>query len=428
MRTVKRNQVCQGGFPKNKSHWVSVPGKKCCERLLSVFVAALLAAIAFCSPAAAVDALYSPVAPAPGSRAIPSRGQVRIPVIFLAGALTPAEQKDYMSFFSNSLDSHTFRNYWYVNSRGKYDVRCHAVERPAPEASTGPEETPGAPPAGDGWYGYFSSVVAGLAAEEVLRPELFDSAGPGTLPDGWMDGAIVFGPGFTGATAVFPPDEPGGAKSAVKPGPFVAAGPDATASDVLRAFAELLGFRGDTCLSILSPADKGFPLLDAYNRTAAGWAEVMEVKGTAQNVLLLPALASGKVYRFGGEKEYFLVENRGPAEGYDLSLLSPGLAVYHIIESAPRTATSSLKWYTRVVNVAPEDPVSLQPPERCIPDSFLFREGQELKPDYLDQNPAGGSRRPANSNWSSGEPSDLVIRNVDTISHYPIITALFEHR
>jgi len=30
---VKRDQVCQGGLPENKSHWVSVPGKKYCERL-----------------------------------------------------------------------------------------------------------------------------------------------------------------------------------------------------------------------------------------------------------------------------------------------------------------------------------------------------------------------------------------------------------
>ncbi|MFC1474461.1 hypothetical protein ACFLQK_00315, partial [bacterium] len=261
----------------------------------------------------------------------------------------------------------------------------------------------------------------------AMDPELFDAGGPGMVPDGWMDGAIVFVPDFSGAAAVFPTGDSGGKTGDVKPGPFVVAGPDASAMEVLRAFAKLLGFRSEVCLSVLSADDSGFPLVDAYHRTVAGWTEVMEVTGPAQHVLLLPAMTTGKVYRIGGEEEYFLVENRGAGEGYDLSLKNPGLAVYHIMESAPRSnlISSRGKWYSRVVNESPDSSYPVQTTGKCDPNTYLFRDGDELTPDYTNQNPPTDMHHPVNSNWHSGEPSDIAIMNVDTISHYPIITAVF---
>ncbi|MFO0600077.1 MAG: MYXO-CTERM sorting domain-containing protein [Myxococcaceae bacterium] len=71
------------------------------------------------------------------------------------------------------------------------------------------------------------------------------------------------------------------------------------------------------------------PLPDAETRFRLRWANWHQVQGR-QRVSIKPAETSGDVYRLGTGDEYFLIENRGPGQHFDLSLSERGLAIFHV--------------------------------------------------------------------------------------------------
>jgi hypothetical protein len=181
--------------------------------------------------------------------------------------------------------------------------------------------------------------------------------------------------------------------------------------------------------------DKGIPLIDAYSRVKVGWADVIEAKGKPDAFRLAPAETSGQVLRIGRESEFFLMENRGPGKFFDKALKSRGLAVYHIDETTrPEPGKWTFiqlvvnclncnEWRPLAMNEQPDGKFRIQRGALPVqPDELLFRTGDRLKPDYLFQNVLNEDRYSLNSNWYTGEPSDIAITGIDSESALPSIT------
>lgn len=362
-----------------------------------------------------------------GPHAIPARGRVTIPVININRAGEAPDTSTDLSFFDNTLDSLTFRNYWRTNSHGKYDpgtvvitqwVDPSSLENTINEADTRRKAL---------------IVVARVVLDAVMEkpgfePAQLDATGGSFMPDGWTDGAIFIVPGIQGAVPVIPGKHGEGFFKKLNLGPFLAVGPGAGKEEILKGFSALLGLSepgGEcpVCLSLCA-GKGGFPLLDAYSRMKAGWVDVLGLDGPPGTALILPSRTTGKVYRIGAGDEYFLIENRSAGDFTDTSIGEPGLAIYHVDENAAAHGSGFDPWRPRVMNESPDASFSVQKRDSCVLSAYLFREGDVLLPDYAEQNAISERHHPLNSNFYSGEPSDIIIENIDTRNHFPIVKAV----
>ncbi len=367
-----------------------------------------------------------------GQQAIPANGRVTIPVIeVLFPGDAPRSTVD-MSFFSNKLNAITFRNYWHTNSNGKYDPRT-MVARHLSEDSSSAEKLNDAATRKEELIDIAETMLGDLIAQQELAPASLDSTGVSFMPDGWTDGLILIVPGLDGAAPVVPGNRGKKFFQKLSLGPFLAVGPETGKEEILKGFSRLLGLQSigvdcTVCLSLCASTNDDLLILDAYSRMKAGWVDVLGLDGPPGTALILPSRTTGKIYRIGAGKEYFLIENRSPGKFTDIKIGEPGLAIYHVDENAATHGKRLDTWRPRVVNESPDASFPLQNNEVCRQSECLFREGDSFVPDYENQNAPSEHYHPLNSNYYSGEPSDIIIEDIDTKNHFPIIRAVIGYR
>ncbi|GEM_PF-1962353 len=368
-----------------------------------------------------------------GSEKAPRFGSSRILVVFAMSDPSSAPTR-LLELFNLDAPGPTLRDYFRAASISQYDPKPEIVFVAAPQGGA-PSGFPSFNEASP-WRGFAMDIIERLAASGSFIPSEFDINGAEGLPDGYLDGLIIIADGVEGAHAFPGGVLPGAMFGAVAPGPFALAGPDASEFEILRAFARMLGFapiptgpdgRGGIVLSLMGAPDKGIPLIDGYSRLRAGWAKPVLIADPPRLFFLLPALDSGEIYITGGAHEFFLVENRRPASGFDTALSGPGLAVFHIDETrlAPpgsEPPDGDPVWRPVIMNKWPDASYPLQKGIPASSDDALFRDGSVFKSDYSAQNPLSDARHPLNSNFHGGEPSDFVIKDIDVSAHFPMIT------
>ena len=211
-------------------------------------------------------------------------------------------------------------------------------------------------------------------------------------------------------------------------------------------FGHLLGFTdlydeskqaSDMPYSLMSHfSGNKLPFLDAFSRVQIGWAAVEDVVGEKQ-VQVRPATLDGHVVRLGtGAKEYFLVENRGPAPPWDTDMQTRGLAVWHVDERRlPDGADDSFvtplgrcvncdTWRPLLMLVPADGKFDLQFRRARNDREDLFLEGDMLIPGALRE-PLRPKALAFDSNRYDGVPTGVVIRDIDTQSASPAILATF---
>lgn len=370
-----------------------------------------------------------------------------IPVIVKGGPKIDMDR--WNAFFENKLDAFTFRNFWSVNSLGRYDVQVTFIEPITYDSCPLPKEFKdcaikrGDTNALKPGIKILTEILSRARDDRGVRFRDFDVNGPDEAPDGWDDGILVlsnmdFG-GIAFPLSLFKRTSIDGVKIG---GVAVACLKDDEVV-ALHEFGHLLGF-GDLYhenernrglhLSLMGEYTKSPPLLDAYSRMKIGWADVVQPGPGDHSVRLAAAETTGRVIRVGGPKEFFLIENRRPGKFFDRNLSRPGLAIYHIDENKlPRPGRFAFiqllqhclncdTWHPLIMNVPPDGLFAVQFGLKPKNDSLLFRTGDSFLPDYSSQNPPSVDEHPLNSNWYSGEPSDIAIHNIDSDGHLPAIT------
>ena len=387
-----------------------------------------------------------------GQNKVPHLGYSRILVIpVVIDELGDPPMGTWESFFRNDLDAFTFKNYWHTNSLGEYETDVtlldpiHYAKCPLPaDKFKNCKVLRGDVNALQPGIDFIKDLLGRAQKERGVNFADYDINGPDRVADGWADGILVMtNADFTGVAlpvSLF--------KSIkfddIKIGAVAFAALDDQAVIPVHEFGHLLGF-GDLYhehkrdrglyLSLMGEYDKGIPLLDAYSRIKVGWADVVQAQGAPQEYRLAPAETSGQVLRIGGDSEYYLVENRGPGAFFDKGLSSRGLAVYHVDESTrPEPGKWTFiqlvvnclncnEWRPLVMNMQPDGKFRIQRGVLPVqPTEILFRAGDALKPDYMFQNALTEDRWSLNSNWYTGEPSDITINGIDDTGHLPAIT------
>lgn len=167
--------------------------------------------------------------------------------------------------------------------------------------------------------------------------------------------------------------------------------------------------------------DAAIPLPDAETRWRLRWANWHQVSGR-QQVVIKPVETSGQVWRLGTGNEYFLIENRGPDGSFDRSVLTRGLAIFHVDRTMKTLRGEEGRFVDRIlecVNCNPwrpyiqwmqADGLFQQQDKGGKPDfaSDLFRDGDELKP-VAGAGVLSATNRVLSSNFYSGESSGLSI-------------------
>lgn len=355
------------------------------------------------------------------------------------------------SYFENKLDAFTFRNYWNVNSLGRYDVEVtfakpvHYATCPLPKEFKNCAVPRGDANALEPGIKFLKDVIDRVKKESGINFADFDVNGPKEIADGWVDGLMVMSnadfPGVALPVSLFKKFSVDG----VKIGAVAIASLDDKEIIATHEFGHLLGF-GDLYhehkhnrglyLSLMGEYNDGMPLIDAYSRYKIGWADVIDIKpGTPpEKILLPPAITSGKVARIGNDKEFFLVENRGPGDLFDKKIEKQGLAIYHVDETVfpipgkwsfiqfVQNCLNCDEWRPLVMNEQPGGKFVIQMGDVKKIGDILFHKGDSFKSDYTNQNEIS-ERNPAfNSNWYSGEPSDVEITDIDDATTLPGVT------
>ncbi len=394
----------------------------------------LLFFLVACSPALAGFSDMFAVSDDIGAMKLPRFGMSRILVLNASGSRGGESAPLYGGFFSNDLDSDTFRSYWYINSVARYDTRVYEIDADTQLNRPGECE-----PGGDcrEWREFVEAALLELSGSGMLDLRRFDVNGLGNMPDGWLDGVIVVTGGVEGVIPVVADEQAAAVAGDLRLGAFLVAGAGAGREEILRGFAVLLGFkelegtdgRGGIALSLMGKSAGRMPMLDAYSRLRAGWANPVVVDDRPSEIFLVPARTSGEVYVIGGDKEYFLLENRGAAMGMDEDLGPAGVAIYRVFDTALKKWALEGKpgdgfdvWSPPVMNFWPDGSYPVQAGKYFRPEKGLFRDGDSLVPDYGFQNPLSDDDHPLNSNYLDGEPSDIAIWEIDTRTHYPLIS------
>lgn len=345
---------------------------------------------------------------------IPSRGNVRIPVIVVGTDTISTSLND---FFNNELDHITFRKYWRINSINKYDPRTFIIHSDA-KLDNFPGEMGSVRAKTAAWKAFAAEEIQKLSSDNKINNDYFDTSGPLQIPDNWTDGMIIVAPGVEEPILVLDNEKNKENRPAI--GPFIVIGENTSEDKILGAFASIMGFLNvekNLCLSVFDSTDDLF-MVDGYNRARAGWIEVVELDGPVKNIIILPSSTSESIYRIGKGKEYFLIEGRSAARGLDKAIRTGGIAVYHVDETSNAGEGKTRSGAPSITNVVPAGS------NTCSPEDVLFRNNNNLGSDYLNQNPSVYGTLPTHMNWNTGEPSDLVILGIDVTTHFPIMTAV----
>jgi M6 family metalloprotease-like protein len=387
-----------------------------------------------------------------GQNKVPHMGYSRVLVIpVVIDELGDPALSGWEAFFRNDLEAMTFKNFWHVNSVARYEVDTTLLEPVHYAKCPLPTDTfPGCKvPRGDvkalqPGIDFIKDLLTRVQKEQGVNFADYDINGPDYTADGWVDGILVMtNADFTGIAlpvSFFKNMKLDGTKI----GAVAFAALDDHPVIPIHEFGHLLGF-GDLYhehkrdrglyLSLMGEYDRGIPLIDAYSRIKIGWADVVEAEGAPQEFRLAPAETSGQVLRIGGDSEFYLVENRGPGKFFDKGLSGRGLAVYHVDESTrPEPGKWTFiqlvidclncnEWHPLAMNMPPDGRFRIQRGELPVqPGELLFGTGDKLMPDYMFQNVLTEYRYSLNSNWYSGEPSDIAIFDIDNRTHLPAIT------
>jgi hypothetical protein len=182
--------------------------------------------------------------------------------------------------------------------------------------------------------------------------------------------------------------------------------------------------------------DPKIPLHDAETRFRLRWANWHQVQGK-QRVFIAPSEGTGEVWRLGTGDEYFLLENRGPGGQFDQAFTARGLAVYHVDRTVKLKGDEGRfqdrildcvncdKFHPYIMNVQGDGKFELQADDNAkfSYEDDLFRDGDSLGPDS-SHTPLSGDHQVSSTNWYSGEPSGIEIRDVVVTPDGPIIVTL----
>jgi hypothetical protein len=271
----------------------------------------------------------------------------------------------------------------------------------------------------------------------------FDANGPAGVPDGFIDGFIVLVNIDFGGIALPIGDlnhgsnlTDGGVGGAfILDGvkiPYVSIG--GTQQVLLHEFGHQLGLAdlydedqltGGLDLSLMGnwDYDNHPPLLDAESRYRLGWAHAVHLTESA-TVTLHPAEQDGGMLRVGGDREYFLLENRGPgpagAPSVDQDQTSRGVAIYHVdwsVGPSPMQGAYVSRliecvncdlYHPFILNeVARDAGFRWLSPNPSLADE-LFQAGDTLGPDGTA--PFSATHAVASTDWYGGQTSGISFR------------------
>jgi hypothetical protein len=182
--------------------------------------------------------------------------------------------------------------------------------------------------------------------------------------------------------------------------------------------------------------DANIPLHDAESRLRLRWSEWHQVQGR-QRVIIQPAEKTGEVWRLGTGNEYFLVENRGPGL-YDRAFTVRGLAIYHVDRTVKLSGQEGAfqdrlldcvdcdKWHPYIMNMQGDGRFDLQTGVNAgqpVYEDDLFRDGDSLGEDSSGL-AVGQDHQIASTNWYSGQPSGLSIRDIAVQTDGTIVATL----
>lgn len=384
-----------------------------------------------------------------GRYKVPHNGHSRVLIIpVIIDDINTPDMSRWTAFFENKLDAFTFKNYWHVNSLGKFDVETKLIEPvhyktcPLPPEFKNCKIKRGDASALQPGLKFLKEILDRVREEQGVNFADYDLNGPSGIPDGWVDGVLIMANidlGVALPISMFKKIK----LDNTKIGTVAFAGLGDKEVIPVHEFGHLLGFadlyhenkpgRG-VYLSLMGEYDDGLPLIDAHSRMRIGWADVIEIQGAPEVIKLPPAEVSGRMIKIGRENEFYLIENRGPGKFFDKGLKSQGLAVYHVDENklpdpgawsfvqTVQNCVNCDEWHPLIMNEQPDGLFQIQFGKSEDANICLFHSGKSMRFDYLAQNTISEELPLFNTNYYSGEPSDITITEIDDKTHAPAIT------
>jgi hypothetical protein len=393
--------------------------------------AAGLAVLLAASPAGAEFADHMGDPDDVGTRKVPRFGHSKVLVIRVdvGGANDWTSEERYFSPDWDDRDGfgpHTFRRYFQNVSAGRFDPE---PVLPAPLAYAGcpaPDGNCALDLDFDRMYALLGTLIDDLRARDGLDLSAIDVNGPEGVPDGVLDGALVLldpddmDIGLVGAVS----GVAGSSEAFVGGVPFerdgvvvnlwayadtAEAGVDVAAHE----FGHQIGFADsyfpgwELELSLMNACN--LCSIDAHARILAGWADLEWIvePGVYE---IEPAFETGKVYRTGGETDFWLIENRQQVDvaGGAWDPTFAGLAIYHCDESLPfpqwaLPPAEYERYHALTTNLwaragDPPDP--------------LFGPGDALLPADDHAPPSDAEAFQTDSNFWDGTRSDLAVEEI----------------
>ena len=205
-------------------------------------------------------------------------------------------------------------------------------------------------------------------------------------------------------------------------------------STPLHEFGHLLGFSdlyvknemetsGGLGLFSLMAVGPYQTILDPWSKYKIGWANIETVSNT-EVVNIPPVEETGIIYKLGGEREYFLIENRqmkGWNESKQKYEMKRGLAIFHINELLN---PGSYGWTPQIMLEQSHGLFCFH--DLTIKNSYcddlnhLFVNGDTFLPG---KEHATEDNKILTSNWYNGEASGVRVEEIDTMQDTPNIQA-----
>jgi len=391
-----------------------------------------------------------------GRYKVPRLGESRvlvIPVNVQTSTRPRLDMKKLRAFFADQLKGFTFTHYWHSQSGGRLRVHADVIDPieyrncpfPDPDGKCTPaRRNPAA-------FAYAIPLIKDIfrraKSERGLDFSRYDINGPKGKPDGWSDGVIIIvNFGWFGVALPFGLvhdaliEEHDGVKI-----PVVAiSGGRRGIYMSLHEYGHLLGFADlydewrQTYGLQFSPMgswhyDRQVPALDALSRYLIGWADVVQIEGT-QEVLIPPVAESGRIYKLGGGREFWLVENRVSSGPWDKRFKDPGLAIYHVyMGRRPKGGDNDFyrivldcpncrRWRPFVMNEQADARFDIQFKEKRAEKRDLFRSGSAFLPN-ADRGRLSAANLYFNSNYYQGRASEVAVYDIDSQSYAPSVRA-----
>jgi len=394
-----------------------------------------------------------------GRYKVPRFGHSRVLVIPVNVATATRKRLDLNAlreFYSGKLEGFTFANYWYTQSGGRLLIDADVIDpieyENCPFPDPDGECTPARRNAAAFLYAapVLAEVLKRAKEEQNIDFSRYDLNGSNGTPDGWSDGVLmVVNFGWFGVALPFGLvsekliREYDGVKIPIV---AISGGPNAVYMS-LHEYGHLIGFADlydewrITYGLQFSPMgswhyDRWVPALDAPSRYLAGWADVVQVQGTVQE-LIPPVAESGRIYKLGAGREFFLLENRARSGPFDTQFTEPGLAIYHVnMQRRPTGGDDDFygvvvdcpncsRWRPFLMNEQADGRFDVQ--YRLIPGqkSDLFRSGSAFLPGPY-RGKLSASNVYFNSNYYGGRASEIAVYDIDADSYAPYVKAILK--